>query len=212
MASKFLQRLTLAAVLAGGMGLWLAHAATAAPLPGVRRLNRPTAARGFNLFAGQVQLKINTNRVECGMNVLGEQCVDATNSPTLGGGFWPKGSPDQYNFNGGLQIAAVIPDTGAFAAFAWGGDTVGAYFFDGRGDQTVGSGVTNMYSSNFKDDLDNWPSAAYVSDPTLYDPAKAPRLYRGVCVTSAHNLPSPRVTRVCQTIVLWPRCSGVHSA
>ncbi len=169
MASKFLQRLTLAAVLAGGMGLWLAPAATAAPLPGVRRTVRPTAAHGFNLFAGQVQLKSNVNRVECGLNVLGEQCVDATNSPTLGGGFWPKGSPDQYNFNGGLQVAAIIP--GNRANFPWSGDTVGAYFFDGRGDQTVGQGVTNIYSSNIQDDLNNWPSAAYVKDPTLFDPA-----------------------------------------
>ena len=169
MASRILQRLTLAAVLASGMGLVLAQAATAAPMPGVRRTNRPTAARGFNLFAGAVQLTINANRVQCGMNNIGEQCVDATNSPTLGGGFWPKGSPDQYNFNGGLQLAAVIPGDRTF--FPWSGDTVGAYFFDGRGDQTVGSGVTNMYTSTSKDDLDNWPSAAYVRDTTLYDQA-----------------------------------------
>ena len=33
-----------------------------------------------------------------------------------------------------------------------------------------------------------------------------------VCVTSAHSRPSPRVMRVCQTMVVRPRCSGVHSA
>ena len=33
-----------------------------------------------------------------------------------------------------------------------------------------------------------------------------------VCVTIAHSLPSPRVMRVCQTIVVRPRCNGVHSA
>ena len=33
-----------------------------------------------------------------------------------------------------------------------------------------------------------------------------------VCVTSAHSLPSPRVIRVCQTMVVRPRCNGVHSA
>jgi hypothetical protein len=169
MASRILQRMTLAAVLASGMGLVLSQAATARPLPGVRRTARPAAAHGFNLFAGAVQLTINANRVQCGMNNIGEQCVDATNSPTLGGGFWPKGSPDQYNFNGGLQLAAVIP--GTKAQFAWGGDTVGAYFFDGRGDQTVGTGLTNMYTSTSKDDRDNWPCAGYVTDPTLYDPA-----------------------------------------
>ena len=33
-----------------------------------------------------------------------------------------------------------------------------------------------------------------------------------VCVTNAHSRPSPRVMRVCQTMVERPRCSGVHSA
>ena len=33
-----------------------------------------------------------------------------------------------------------------------------------------------------------------------------------VCVTIAASLPSPRVILVCQTMVVRPRCSGVHSA
>ncbi len=33
-----------------------------------------------------------------------------------------------------------------------------------------------------------------------------------VCVTIAASLPSPRVMRVCHTVVVRPRCSGVHSA
>src|SRR3954464_3429924 len=33
-----------------------------------------------------------------------------------------------------------------------------------------------------------------------------------VCVTIAASLPSPRVILVCQTVVVRPRCSGVHSA
>jgi hypothetical protein len=33
-----------------------------------------------------------------------------------------------------------------------------------------------------------------------------------VWVTSAQSLPSPRVMRVCQTMVVRPLCSGVHSA
>jgi len=33
-----------------------------------------------------------------------------------------------------------------------------------------------------------------------------------VWITKAHNLPSPRVMRVCHTMVERPRCSGVHSA
>jgi hypothetical protein len=165
MASKFLQRLTLAAVLVGALGVE-AHA-TAAARP-VRRTNRPVAARGFNLFAGAVNVMINTNRVQCNINNIGEECVDPTNSPVVGGGFWPKGTPDQYVFNAGLQTAAIIPST---AGFAWAGDTVGTYFFDPRGDQTVGQGLTNVYSSTNADDINNWPSAAYVNDPTLFHPS-----------------------------------------
>ena len=168
MASRILQRMTLAAVLAGAVGLALVPAATAERLPGARPA-RPTAARGFNLFAGAVQITIDANRVQCGLNNLGEQCVNATNSPTLGGGYWPKGSPDQYVFNGGLQVVGVIP--GNKANFAWAGDTVGAYFFDATGSQRSGTGVTNMYMSTNKDDLDAWPTAAYVNDSTLYDAA-----------------------------------------
>ena len=50
MVSRVLQRLALAAVLVGGVSL-VATSPAEATRP-VRRTNRPTAARGFNLFAG----------------------------------------------------------------------------------------------------------------------------------------------------------------
>ena len=168
MISKFLQRLTLAAVLVGGVSLVLAQPAHALPRPGAPR-SRPEPASGFSLFAGAVGLAANANRVSCGLSNRGWQCTDYTNSSVLGGAYWPKGSPDQYVFNGGLQIAGIIP--GSKASFAWAGDTVGAFFFDATGFYAVGSGLTNIYSSTNTDDLANWPSAAYAKDPTLYDPS-----------------------------------------
>ncbi|MGD0483297.1 MAG: hypothetical protein ABSB58_01445, partial [Gemmatimonadales bacterium] len=166
MMSNFLRRLTLAAVLVGGVGLTLAQTATALPRPGAPR-SRPEAARGFNLFAGSVGLALNVNRVYCGLVNNGRQCNDFTNSSVLGGAYWPNGSPDQYVFNGGLQIAGIIP--GTKASFPWAGDTVGAFFFDGTGFYQVGAPITNIFDSRNADDLANWPSAAYVKDTTLFD-------------------------------------------
>jgi hypothetical protein len=138
----------------------------------VRRTNRPSAARGFNLFAGAVNVVMNVNRVQCNINNIGESCVDPTNSPSLGGGFWPKGSPNQYIFNSGLQIAAIIPDLAAgLGGFAWSGDTVGAFFFDPRGDQAHGEGRTNVFNALNAADLAEWPTAANISDPTLFHPS-----------------------------------------
>jgi len=168
MASKIVQRLALAAVLAGALGMGFARVAVATRVPGARP-SRPTAARGFNLFAGAPGVTIDANRVQCGLNNTGEQCVNASDSPTLGGGYWPKGSPNQYVFNGGFQIAGIIP--GSRADFAWSGDTVGVFFFDASGYVKEGDALTNVYMSTNKDDLDNWPTAAYISDPTLYDPS-----------------------------------------
>jgi hypothetical protein len=85
------------------------QAAVAKPQPGVR------TRRGFNLRAEQFTLFL-VNRIACGINNLGEICVDPGNSPIGGGGFWPKGTPDQYIFNTGLQVAGIISKT---AGFAW---------------------------------------------------------------------------------------------
>lgn len=165
MASKFLQRLTLAAVLVGGLGLL--EAPPAAATRPVRRTARPEAARGFNLFAGANNVLMNVNRVQCNVNNLGETCVDPTNSSVVGGGYWPKGTPDQYIFNSGLQVAGVLNTT----AGPWAGDTVGVFFFDPRGDQSMGSAVANVYNGLDAADLAEWPTAAYVNDSSLFNAA-----------------------------------------
>ena len=174
MASKFLQRLTLAAAVVGGLGLLDALPAAARP---VRRTARPAATRGFNLFAGAVNVMMNVNRVQCNINSQGETCVDPTNSSTVGGGYWPKGTPDQYIFNSGLMLAAVLQ--GARATFPWAGDTVGAYIFDPRGTQVQGEGVTPVFNSLATADMAEWPQGAYVRDTTLFHPSLVYTVYGG---------------------------------
>ncbi len=135
--------------------------AAAKPAPG-----RPGRRSGLNLFALTFGV-MNVNRVFCGINNIGEICVDPTNSPVVGGGFWPKGSPDQYVFNSGLQLAGIIP---ANAGFAWAGDTVGAYFMDPRGTQAQGDPVTLVFNSLDLGDAAAWPNGAIVRDAALYHP------------------------------------------
>src|SRR6185437_5976142 len=132
---------------------------------------RPGRRRAVNLFAVTNGV-LNVNRVFCGINNLGELCVDPTNSPVVGGGFWPKGTPDQYIFNSGLQLAGVIPSTagGGKPTFPWAGDTVGAYFFDARGTQVQGDAITLVYNSLDPADAAAWPNGAKVRDPALYNP------------------------------------------
>jgi hypothetical protein len=168
MASRVLRQLARAAVLIGAVGLTVVSSLEATRP--VRRTTRPGVARGFNLFAGQVNVVMNANRVQCNVNTIGETCVDPTNSPTIPGGFWPKGSPNQYIFNGGLQIAGIVGGTDA-ANFPWPGDTVGAFFFDPRGDQAHGEGRTNVFNSLAPEDLAEWPTAAYIRDTSLFNDA-----------------------------------------
>ena len=85
--------------------------------------------RGFRLQARAIGA-LTINRVYCGLAATGEICVDSTNSSTIGGGYWPKGSPQQYVFNSGLQAAGAIDTAGSWA---WAGDTTGAFFFDPKG-------------------------------------------------------------------------------
>src|SRR5689334_5647570 len=91
-----------AAVLMVAVGV---SPASAKPAP-----RRPTKRSGQNLFALTFGV-MNVNRQFCGINNIGEVCVDPTNSPVVGGGFWPKGTPDQYIFNSGLQLAGTIPSS-----------------------------------------------------------------------------------------------------
>src|SRR5881409_2333065 len=117
--------------------------ATAASSAVAAKPIRPTRPRAMNLFSSAGYL-FEVNRQQCGLKNDGEVCVAFAGSPVGGGGFWPKGTPDQYIFNSGLQLAGVIP---AIPGFAWSGDTIGAYFVDTRGTQEQGDGLSLIYSS-----------------------------------------------------------------
>jgi hypothetical protein len=127
----------------------------------------PQSHRGFDLLSPVFAVLV-ANRVSCNLNRLGEVCVDPTNSPSTAGGFWPRGTPDNYIFNSGLQIAGLIP---AYAGFAWAGDTVGVFFADPRGNQTGALALTPLYSSLEPADLADWPTGALLHDTRLFAPA-----------------------------------------
>src|SRR6266513_4827463 len=149
------------ATLAAALLATTAGVASAKPNP-----SRPGKRSGTNLFALTFGV-MNVNRFFCGINNIGELCVDPNNSPVVGGGFWPKGTPDQYIFNSGLQLAAVVSTLPA-DAFAWRGDTVGAFFMDPRGDQAQGDPITLVYSSLDPADAAAWPNGAVVRDANIY--------------------------------------------
>ena len=68
--------------------------AAAKPEPGAR-------PRGFRLFARTLGA-MTVNRVYLGLSsAKGNIGVDSTNSSTIGGGYWPKGTGNQFVFNSG---------------------------------------------------------------------------------------------------------------
>jgi hypothetical protein len=136
----------LFALAVAAMAPSTATAAAAKPKPGATKA-------GFRLFARSLGA-LTINRVLCGLATTGEVCVDSTNSSTIGGGFWPKGTADQYVFNSGLQIAGIIGPE----APAWAGDTTGAFFFDPKGTTQHGEQVEPIYNSTNPDDN------AFISD------------------------------------------------
>ena len=142
----------LAGLLALALAALTPTAASAKPEPGAR-------GRGFRLFARSLGA-LTVNRVYCGLATTGEVCVDSTNSSTIGGGFWPKGTADQYIFNSGLQLAGVIG--GTKPTNPWGGDTTGAFFFDPKGTTQHGQEVQPIYNSQNPEDFNNWPAAGRV--------------------------------------------------
>src|SRR3989454_1648118 len=97
---------------------------------------KPTRPRASRLFASAGYL-FQVNQQVCGVDNIGEICVAFAGSPVGGGGFWPKGTPDQYIFNSGLQLAGIIRNS-PFPHPSGSSDTVGAFFFDPRGDQAMG--------------------------------------------------------------------------
>ena len=143
----------LAGLLVTALAAMTPSTAAAKPEPGA---NKP---RGFRLFARSLGA-ITINRIYCGLSTTGEVCVDSTNSSTIGGGYWPKGTADQYVFNSGLQLAGRIG--GSKPANPWGGDTTGAFFFDPKGTTQHGQEVQPIYNATNPDDFNNWPDAALV--------------------------------------------------
>lgn len=149
-------------LLAFGLVAALPTPSAARPKPG-----KPT--KGFRLFA-KATGALTINRIYCGLSSTGEICVDSLNSSTVGGGFWPKGTADQYAFNSGLQLAGII---GPDANPEWQGDTSQAQLFSPRGDNH-GKEVQPVYNASDPADLASWPEAAKVplgdASEALFDP------------------------------------------
>ena len=132
--------------------------AAARPKPGVKR-------SGSNLFALTAAI-MQVNHQYCPVINTGNVCTDPSGNGVIEGGFWPKGTPDSYIFNSGLQIGGNIP---ASAGFAWAGDTVGAFFMDPRGDQQDGAPITLVYNSLDAGDQASWPADGQVEDTAVYN-------------------------------------------
>ncbi len=137
-----------------------APTARAVPQPGTHR-------RAPALFSGFLG-RMNVNQWDCGLDALGHVCVDPNGSTTVGGGFWPKGTPDQYVFGSGMQVSGIVDPT---SGFKWAGDTTAAFFEDPSGTHENGDKLSLIWQSTNSDDAANWPRDAYVpSDPTLFSP------------------------------------------
>ena len=150
-------------MLALAIGIPLASGlAESRPRPG-------TQLRGFRLHARALGA-LTVNRIYCGLTATGEICRDSTGSAEVGGGFWPKGTANQYVFNSGFQLAGII-DPGA--GFPWAGDTSGATFYNPSGGSN-GEPVRPIHNSADPADLAAWPAAARIpqgdASEELFDP------------------------------------------
>jgi hypothetical protein len=133
---------------------------------------KPRQPIGFRVFARAVGA-LSVNRVYCGLLAIGQVCVDTSGSGQVGGGFWPKGTADQYIFSSGVQVAGIVG--GIRSENPWAGDTVGDVFINliggGSGEQ-----VQPIYNSTNPIDAANWPAAAYVPD----EPNEADNLFHPI--------------------------------
>ena len=134
--------------------------AAAKPKPGVKRSSS-------NLFALTAAI-MQVNHQYCPVINTGNVCTDPSGNGVIEGGFWPKGTPDSYIFNSGLQIGGVVDPA---AGIPWAGDTTGAFFMDPRGDQADGTPVTLVYNSLDAGDVGAWPAPeGAVTDTGVYNP------------------------------------------
>ena len=126
--------------------------AAALPLPGTKA--------PFRLFAKAISF-INVNRVFLGLNAIGQVGVDSSGRGQTQGGYWPRGTADNYVFNSGLQVAGVVQGAKS-SANPWGGDTAGGWFFDGAGGRQQTEAVTPVFQASNPADVANWPADAFV--------------------------------------------------
>ena len=89
MRSTWLMRSLRVPAVVAFVGATVVTAAVAKPSP-----NRPSRPRAQRLFAAAGYL-FQVNQQQCGLDNFGEVCVAFSGSPVGGGGFWPKGTPDQ---------------------------------------------------------------------------------------------------------------------
>ena len=146
----------------------LIFAATVGPSVAAAKPGKPTRPQAMNLFSSAGYL-FEVNRQQCGLLSSGLICAAFAGSPVGGGGFWPKGTPDQYIFWSGLQLAGLVARN---AGFAWAGDTVGAFFVDFRGDQVMGLPLSPIFSRLDPADVAAWgttPPTKTVLDPSIYN-------------------------------------------
>ena len=145
----------------GAAALVAVLSAAVAPLAEARP--RPKPGRGFRLLAAAERF-FDVNRVSCRLLSNGELCRSA--STTVGGGTWPKGSPDQYIFAGGLQIAGIIDPSQPKSVNGFAGDTAGAFFYNTSGTGNAIS-LQPIFAANDPADAASWPTEALVpcSDP-----------------------------------------------
>src|SRR5260370_35846412 len=97
MSSTLWNRFVRTSALLSLAALGLASVAAAKPAP------RPGRPRALNLFATS-GLLLQTNRIACGIDNIGQVCVAVSGSPVGGGGFWRRGKPYQYILNSGRHL------------------------------------------------------------------------------------------------------------
>ncbi len=151
---RLLVRIAAVLLVVAPLAAWAPDVAVARPRPG--------SSPGFRLFARSIGA-LTINRVYCGMSSFGDICVDSLYSGLTGGGFWPKGTADQYIYNSFPQFAGIIGSDGG----DWAGDTAGATY--GGYEE-----IRSVYNSTDPEDIRNWPDAALVPDgdvtEQLFDP------------------------------------------
>jgi len=121
--------------------------------------------QAFSLFSVPIAI-LQVNNIFCPVANTGQVCVNQNNNALLEGGFWPKGTPDSYIYDSGMQAGGIIQSSPFKGGSA---DTVGVFFMDPEGNQFEGEGITNVFNAADAGDAAAWPNGATVRDPNLYN-------------------------------------------